>query len=154
MNNIGLILFKQEKWNNLIVLCDQVLTHEEGNFKALLRKTRALIEVDDMIMAEKNLQLLTEIGNTSSEKKEIASLTKKYRAKEIKEGQFAKKAASKSLYTDKKDFEIPKAPVDPNIDQEELKELEKMSNFQWLLYPFLKAAVMLMKCQKPKRKRN
>lgn len=138
LNNIAMCLIKQGKLQRALFYLDLILVGPNGvdatNFKAWKRKIDVLIQLDLLNQAKSALKEAERHAETLQEKTMITNL---YRDLANHQG------AKEDKFNPNMANAFTKNPPDFTKIQEmmleyEREHLEKLSNMEWILYPFIK----------------
>ena len=90
LNNMSIWLLKVKEYRKVVAMTDQVLLIDPENFKALIRRVNALIELGKLVEAKDVLDKAKASAKSKEDNKEVTDLTALYEEKSNQEKEFAK----------------------------------------------------------------
>lgn len=96
LNNMAICLLQVNEYKKVISMTDQVLIIDPDNFKALVRRVSALLELGNLSDAKDALSKAKKWSKTNEDRKIVGDLQKLYDKKSEAEQKFAKQIFEKS----------------------------------------------------------
>ena len=90
LNNMSICLLKVKEYKKVISMTEQVLIIDPDNFKALLRRASAFLELGNLAEAKDLLSKAKKVAFGKEDLKQVTDLLKIYNEKYNKEQEFAK----------------------------------------------------------------